>query len=411
MSFTTLRLYRHLNLLQFATSESTYNRRALFHQSHCCQQNKNVPAQGRDGLVGSETSTVPKAFSRTQMITRSMERFIKHLQGEELKRQRDIAEYELGKRHLANMMGLDEGQEMTQEDVKKCIEYLFPSGLFNKQARPMMEHPLVLRPRVQIAEHDEEGRPKHYLHYTMKPTFYELLHKAAVKYERLKGFDGGQEGNLSVNTTASEEIEFEMLEWIPYAEFKDLFKPEKISEADYKRFLTLFSRLREHPLGHMECDFVKTFLRVRQAADSGEKKKLLPIKDEDGRLFVIERGFKKTAKAYVSLKNNGSGQWNINGKDLTYFEDVLYRQVVMWPLQLCNVIDRYDVSVRVTGSGISGQAQAIRLGVSRCLSAFMSQELVEKMRIAGLLTRDPRRRERKKPGQEKARKPFTWLRR
>ncbi|KAJ3635381.1 hypothetical protein MTP99_008294 [Tenebrio molitor] len=73
--------------------------------------------------------------------------------------------------------------------------------------------------------------------------------------------------------------------------------------------------------------------------------------------------------------------------------------------------DKVDVEAFVEGGGPSGQAGAIRWGIAWGLRSFVSQDTIEKMRLAGLLTRDYRTKERKKPGQEKARKKFTWKKR
>ncbi|CAK9820071.1 28S ribosomal protein S9, mitochondrial [Anthophora plagiata] len=73
--------------------------------------------------------------------------------------------------------------------------------------------------------------------------------------------------------------------------------------------------------------------------------------------------------------------------------------------------DKVDIEATVSGGGPTGQAGVIRCGISRGLRSFVTDEMIEKMRIAGLLTNDWRRRERKKPGQEGARRKFTWKKR
>ncbi|XP_076176990.1 small ribosomal subunit protein uS9m [Ptiloglossa arizonensis] len=73
--------------------------------------------------------------------------------------------------------------------------------------------------------------------------------------------------------------------------------------------------------------------------------------------------------------------------------------------------DKVDIEATVTGGGPSGQAGAIRWGISQGLRNFVDATMIEKMRIAGLLTKDWRRHERKKPGQAGARRKFTWKKR
>lgn len=75
------------------------------------------------------------------------------------------------------------------------------------------------------------------------------------------------------------------------------------------------------------------------------------------------------------------------------------------------MLDKVDIEGNVTGGGFSSQAGALRWGISMGLRSFVDEETIEKMRVAGLLQRDYRRRERKKPGQEGARRKFTWKKR
>ncbi|KAG8227043.1 hypothetical protein J437_LFUL014900 [Ladona fulva] len=75
------------------------------------------------------------------------------------------------------------------------------------------------------------------------------------------------------------------------------------------------------------------------------------------------------------------------------------------------LVDQVDVEATVTAGGNASQAGAIRWAIAWGLRSFVNPNMVEKMRLAGLLTKDLRRKERKKPGQEKARKKFTWKKR
>ena len=125
---------------------------------------------------------------------------------------------------------------------------------------------------------------------------------------------------------------------------------------------------------------------------------------------VHKIGRRKTSVARVFVKP-GTGVISINGKDAkTYFcTDVLVYKVNQ-PFLLTETLEQYDLKVNVFGGGITGQAEAIRLGVSRALC-----EINEEFRLAlkphGLLTRDARMVERKKPGQKKARKRFQFSKR
>jgi small subunit ribosomal protein S9 len=120
-------------------------------------------------------------------------------------------------------------------------------------------------------------------------------------------------------------------------------------------------------------------------------------------------GRRKTAIARIYMRS-GSGKITINGRDIdTYFPIDLQRQVVRSPLEACNV-NGVDLVVNVRGGGLEGQAVAVRHALSRALvKADEDRRPVLKER--GFLTRDPRKKERKKYGQPGARKRFQFCKR
>lgn len=121
-------------------------------------------------------------------------------------------------------------------------------------------------------------------------------------------------------------------------------------------------------------------------------------------------GRRKRSVARVRLYP-GEGQVVINDKVLEdYFGRFQDRRNVMEPLKLSDNETRFNVSVKVKGGGITGQAQAIRHGVSRAL-LLADPELRKMLRRAGFLTRDPREKERKKPGLKRARKAPQYTKR
>ncbi|MCF8225520.1 MAG: 30S ribosomal protein S9 [Bacteroidales bacterium] len=121
-------------------------------------------------------------------------------------------------------------------------------------------------------------------------------------------------------------------------------------------------------------------------------------------------GRRKKAIARVIL-TEGKGQITVNHKDYKeYFPFKQLHYVVDQPLNLLEVKSKYDVKVNLTGGGIKGQAEALRLGIARAL-VKVDEEYKPKLRSEGFLTRDPRAVERKKPGQPKARKKFQFSKR
>ena len=121
-------------------------------------------------------------------------------------------------------------------------------------------------------------------------------------------------------------------------------------------------------------------------------------------------GRRKTAVARVYLKE-GSGQITVNKKDLNeYFTTGPLQYKVNQPFMLTSNEGKYDVSVNVYGGGVTGQAEAVRLALSRAMCE-VNEENRAILKPEGLLTRDPRMVERKKFGQKKARKKFQFSKR
>ena len=121
-------------------------------------------------------------------------------------------------------------------------------------------------------------------------------------------------------------------------------------------------------------------------------------------------GRRKRAIARVYLRE-GKGGIVVNKKPIeTYFPTDMLKMIVRQPLVLTDMADKFDVLVNVDGGGTAGQAGAIRLGVARALLDF-NPELRKRLRGEGLLTRDPRQKERKKYGLAGARKRFQYSKR
>lgn len=132
------------------------------------------------------------------------------------------------------------------------------------------------------------------------------------------------------------------------------------------------------------------------------------MKLEDGRVHAVGR--RKTAVARVYL-SPGSGAWTINGRPLSdHFPRLAHQVAVEEPFAVTEVLGRYDVVVKVRGGGLTGQAEATQLAVARALLAEDPDRRAV-LREHGLLTRDPRQVERKKPGRPKARKRFQFSKR
>ncbi|MDO4606229.1 MAG: 30S ribosomal protein S9 [Bowdeniella nasicola] len=122
-------------------------------------------------------------------------------------------------------------------------------------------------------------------------------------------------------------------------------------------------------------------------------------------------GRRKRAVARVRLIP-GSGEWKINGRTLDdYFPNKLHQQLVNAPFALLDIEGRFDVVARIHGGGSSGQAGALRLGISRALNEIDREANRPALKKAGFLTRDARAVERKKAGLKKARKAPQYSKR
>jgi|TARA_B100001245_G_scaffold59607_1_gene41006 small subunit ribosomal protein S9 len=122
-------------------------------------------------------------------------------------------------------------------------------------------------------------------------------------------------------------------------------------------------------------------------------------------------GRRKTAVARVRLTTGGSGKVTVNGRAVeNYFTVENQRTIAVKPLETVELNEKADVRVRVGGGGIAGQAGAVRLGIARALEKY-NGELRQALKDAGHLSRDPRKKERKKPGQPGARKRFQYSKR
>jgi small subunit ribosomal protein S9 len=128
----------------------------------------------------------------------------------------------------------------------------------------------------------------------------------------------------------------------------------------------------------------------------------------EGRIQTVGRRKRSVARVLLA---RGSGKWSVNGRELAdYFPRPTHQIRIAEPLKVTGSEGLFDVTVRVAGGGLTGQSDAVRLGVARALLQLDGENRV-KLREHGLLTRDARQVERKKPGRPKARKRFQFSKR
>jgi len=153
-------------------------------------------------------------------------------------------------------------------------------------------------------------------------------------------------------------------------------------------------------------------LKAAVGADLGRETQEAPVRapmrDSLGRAYAT--GKRKDAVARVWIKP-GSGKVTVNGKDINaYFARPVLQMILRQPFQIANVEGQFDVMATVAGGGLSGQAGAVKHGISKALQLY-EPGLRGALKAAGFLTRDSRVVERKKYGKRKARRSFQFSKR
>ncbi|KAK9511472.1 hypothetical protein O3M35_000120 [Rhynocoris fuscipes] len=239
-------------------------------------------------------------------------------------------QFKNGTRHLANIMGLDP-EAITQQQIDESIEYLFPSGLFEKKARPMLKPPMVIFPPRKDAQFDETGRPFHFLFYTGKPNFYGLLHDMV---QQMHNLNVAEDNMLRKNKEISKNmLDVTGSEWLSKQELENLIV-EPLSDLEYKNFLSAGERLLSHSLSALAKDVITKYRKsLQEVTMSVEAPK--PEYDETGRTFVTVKNCpRKCARADVTVRSPGTGLISINGKDIEYFSTIQSRNQVSF-IQIC----------------------------------------------------------------------------
>jgi len=326
------------------------------------------------------------------------------------------AEFDIGQEHLASMMGMDTST-MTQEDIDKSIEYLFPSGLA-PEARPMMKPPSEVFPRQKEAEFDAAGRPYQTFFYTLKPDLQRRMFNLRDSLDAVTIFGDRlrSQGKRPDPQQVLDQGKLADSRWIHHEELNKLTL-EVISEQDYKDFIAVLERLLALPFSYRVKDEIFEY-RINEGMSTSKQLFVTPEYDEEGRAFVEYEGRRKTSTAKVRVTKPGTGVLTIRHEDHPhYVEDIGYffglkeRLQIMYPLQFTKMLGLVDLDITVGGGGVAGQAGAIRYALSMGLRSFVEKSVVDDMKICGLLTQDIRVKERKKPGKTRARKGYTWKRR
>merc|ERR1712156_986515 len=200
---------------------------------------------------------------------------------------KERAEFEVGKQHLASMMGLD-AASLEQEDIDRSIEYLFPSGLA-PEARPSMRPPEEGFPRQKEAEFDVEGRP---FFYTLKPHFQESVYRMREHLEAVTIF-GDRLRRQGKGPDPEQVLNAGKMAGSRWATREEMAKRclEKVTEQEHADFVALLDRLVSLPFSYRVKDELFAW-RVKEGT-AAEELFVQPQFDETGRAFVEAEGRRK----------------------------------------------------------------------------------------------------------------------
>uniref|UniRef100_A0AC34QC17 Ribosomal protein S9 n=1 Tax=Panagrolaimus sp. JU765 TaxID=591449 RepID=A0AC34QC17_9BILA len=401
-------LNKNLHLL----SKQVANVRILGEASSTTQLSVRGVQTEQPAEVPAQPEIVPQKI-QLRSIGKALERYLKNVREHEKMMEKERAEFELGKRYLANIMGWDPSL-LTQEDIDKAIEYLFPSGLTDLKARPVMKPPEEILPVFHKFEFDKEGKPKNTLFYTLKPKFYGLLSDIGRKTQNLvKLYDEQLSRGIQPE---SEAFDLHGSSWISH---KDLQKKlgEKLSLEMHAQLIIALEYLASLPLASREKEFMMEY-KTFAAAGSGRavlfgpeipKVQIDPVSNRRLATVVTKA---KAVKVEVTVRDAGTGKYTVDGHHYDVFRSVMARENLIAPLLVTDMFGRVDIEARVLEGpyGLSIVPRAVRHGASLGIAALFP-ETVEKLKTMEMLTMEPRKKERSKVNQPGARAKWIWKRR
>ena len=370
---------------------------------------KNVVSGQRAALSTDLAVDEEKPEERKQRVSKAMTAYLAAAREREVFMQKKRDEFEMGKRHLANMMGWD-SHNVSQDDIDSAIRYLFPSALFVKEARPMMRPPDEVYPKAKAAMFSDDGRPLHYLFYTGWPLYYEILSNISKAHRELDEFEDRMIAKGILSPPKEGRVELAGTQWITFPQMQSRLM-ENIRETDYEYLIKAMERLAEHPYSVRVKDLFMKYRTELTAVTLAMEYPPPTIDENTAQPYADAVGLRKHCKAQVRVYGNGTGKFEVNGKDLSYWNHLYHREQILFPLSFTGMLRKVDIVATVEGIGEAAQAGAVRHGISLALRSLLTPGQVESMRIAGLLTKDRRVHERKKPGRERARKKWKWLKR
>jgi len=373
------------------------------------QREQSVPAttDNRDDILG----LVSNIASRSHKLGKKGKDndpnpFPRDVDEEDLVIKEEIRRYHRGKRWLANIMGMDP-ETFAQTDIKRALKYLLPSHLWAKDARPSMKHPYNTF-SLTSKNFDKNGRPLHPAFYTHREGFHDTNFKLWDTLDRLNKLEDRYPPSALRALREKSKIEKIKAADRKWPEKRASKKTEELNRAEDWDVKVRMTRIINHNMvlhDKKASQLVGRYIGMEQQSRENTKLKVEMDKKEG---TVRAMGIRKSARADVKVRDNGSGRITINNQPvLKYFTLHNGLEQVMHPLLVLDMLDRFDIDAQVIDGGLHGQAGAVRHGMSRAISQLVP-ECYGPLREAGLLHVDNRKKEPLKSGQLGARKGRTW---
>jgi small subunit ribosomal protein S9 len=306
----------------------------------------------------------------------------------------EIQKWEFGRRKLATLMGAEES--FSEKEVEEALCYLMPTKLTARDTRPLMKHPSKIFDKRKESAFDASGRPLEPAFYTGFPAYYNLVYEI---YRVSLELESEKRGEREVKEETGRGRKPKL--WVKRRVMANILA-EEISKQQHQELVSRLSRLASNPKAAAVSNFLDQFRRPHFSHSSSST---YPETNSRGQVRSVGR--RKSSVAVVHL-SPGEGEVTVNSEPLlSYFPLVEHRQQVLFPLVLTELLGGVTLTSQVRGGGKTGQAGAIRLALSKALMGLPGEHQPV-LEGAGLLVRDHRAVERKKPGQKKARKKFSW---
>uniref|UniRef100_A0A915DY60 Mitochondrial ribosomal protein S9 n=1 Tax=Ditylenchus dipsaci TaxID=166011 RepID=A0A915DY60_9BILA len=358
---------------------------------------------------------------RIKSVSRCLKSYLEKRAAHEKVMDQERAEFELGKRHLANIMGWDPQLYVSQEQVDRAIEYLFPSSLHDEKALPVMKPPDEILPRFNNLDFDEEGRPLDSFFYTTRPKFSRLLSEINDRTQQLiqshdmlvlKGADpesiGHKEARMGLSAT----------KWVNKEKLRAKLH-EKVTDEMHASFVLAMDFMAEQKLARSMFDFIDQWRESVSGSSGGAKKiygiqlPLVKIDKISNRRCTVVKTLVKNCKVTVKVLQDGTGKFTVDGHPFGDFRSLQAREILLCPLVVTDLLGKLDIECKTEEGVESGESvlpRAIRHGISLGIAALFRGKK-EVLRVSGLLTLDVRKAERKKINQPGARKKWLWKKR